>query len=320
MATHFKDLYRRYMEKGLPSSDLREFKKELDHIPDEELWNTMINMEKDSAPEIGMPPMMKKQIRKELHQIIWRRRWYQFAKYAAVIALLVTSSFGIYSLFDTPSSQQMITANVKPGSKSEIILPDGTKVQLNGATTIRYDINDTEQRLVHLSGEAFFDVAKNPDCPFRVMVNDFQIEVLGTSFNVQDYPENKDIVVCLDEGNINLTLPTEKKYPVQPGERLVYNKDNQQCTISKMNDMQRLSMWKQNVIVFKDTPLPEVIKILNRWYNVEFKVEDENVLKYVYTLTSDNTLLEKVLMDLEKIAPVKFEYNEDKKEVIVKMK
>ena len=74
-----------------------------------------------------------------------------------------------------------------------------------------------------------------------------------------------------------------------------------------MNDMQRLSMWKQNVIVFKDTPLPEVIKILNRWYNVEFKVEDENVLKYVYTLTSDNTLLEKVLMDLEKIAPVKFE-------------
>ena len=80
MATHFKDLYRRYMEKGLPSSDLREFKKELDHIPDEELWNTMINMEKDSAPEIGMPPMMKKQIRKELHQIIWRRRWYQFAK------------------------------------------------------------------------------------------------------------------------------------------------------------------------------------------------------------------------------------------------
>ena len=98
------------------------------------------------------------------------------------------------------------------------------------------------------------------------------------------------------------------------------HKDNQQCTISKMNDMQRLSMWKQNVIVFKDTPLPEVIKILNRWYNVEFKVEDENVLKYVYTLTSDNTLLEKVLMDLEKIAPVKFEYNEDKKEVIVKMK
>lgn len=55
MATHFKDLYRRYMEKGLPSSDLREFKKELDHIPDEELWNTMINMEKILHRKSGCP-------------------------------------------------------------------------------------------------------------------------------------------------------------------------------------------------------------------------------------------------------------------------
>ena len=198
---------------------------------------------------------------------------------------------------------------------------DGTKVYINSDSKLRYPKKFAlNTREVYLEGEAYFVVAKNKNRPFIVNLSGPAIHVLGTSFNVQDYPENKDIVVCLDEGNINLTLPTEKKYPVQPGERLVYNKDNQQCTISKMNDMQRLSMWKQNVIVFKDTPLPEVIKILNRWYNVEFKVEDENVLKYVYTLTSDNTLLEKVLMDLEKIAPVKFEYNEDKKEVIVKMK
>ena len=66
-----------------------------------------------------------------------------------------------------------------------------------------------------------------------------------------------------DEGNINLALPTEKKYPVRPGERLIYNKESNECTISRMDDMRRLSMWKQNVIVFKDTPLPEVIKVLN---------------------------------------------------------
>lgn len=125
----------------------------------------------------------------------------------------------------------------------------------------------------------------------------------------------RPLLFCIDPEKVHRMLLSWLKFY-----RYLYNKDNQQCTISKMNDMQRLSMWKQNVIVFKDTPLPEVIKILNRWYNVEFKVEDENVLKYVYTLTSDNTLLEKVLMDLEKIAPVKFEYNEDKKEVIVKMK
>ena len=127
----------------------------------------------------------------------------------------------------------MITANVKPGSKSEIILPDGTKVQLNGATTIRYDVNDTEQRLVHLSGEAFFDVAKSPDCPFRVMVNDFQIEVLGTSFNVNTY--KKDVIeTSLLTGKIKISggsLPHE--YTLTPGEKATYSSVDKALKITK---------------------------------------------------------------------------------------
>ena len=95
MKALFKDLYRQYLEKGVSPTDFGQFKEELNHIPDEELWNVMIDMEKDATTEIGMPPMMKKQIRKEMHQIIWRRRWIQITKYAAVIALLVTSSLGV---------------------------------------------------------------------------------------------------------------------------------------------------------------------------------------------------------------------------------
>ena len=155
MTTHFKNLYRQYIEQGIPSPDFGEFKKELSNMPDEELWNTMIDMDKDATTEIKMPPMVKNQIQKELRLIIWKRRWRQFTKYAAVFALLITSVFGIYSLFETSDTKQMITANVKPGSKSEIILPDGTKVQLNGATTITYNVNNTKERLVQLSGEAF---------------------------------------------------------------------------------------------------------------------------------------------------------------------
>ena len=101
MKALFKDLYRQYLEKGVSPTDFGQFKEELNHIPDEELWNVMIDMEKDATTEIGMPPMMKKQIRKEMHQIIWRRRWIQITKYAAVIALLVTSSLGVYSLLNT---------------------------------------------------------------------------------------------------------------------------------------------------------------------------------------------------------------------------
>ena len=261
------------------------------------------------------------QIRKNIRIKKLKRICFRVAAVLIPVVLIVGLYMQLNSKVDLFGTSEYEEVVVDKGERIQIMFQDGTKVYINSDSKLRYPKKFAlNTREVFLEGEAYFVVAKNKNRPFIVNLSGPAIHVLGTSFNVQDYPETKDIVVCLDEGNINLTLPTEKKYPVKPGERLVYNKDNQQCTISKMNDMRRLSMWKQNVIVFKDTPLSEVIKILNRWYNVEFKVEDENVLKYVYTLTSDNTLLEKVLMDLEKIAPVKFEYNEDKKEVIVKMK
>lgn len=264
---------------------------------------------------------IQEQIRKNIRMKKLKRICFRVAAVLIPVVLIVGLYIQLNSKVDLFGTSEYEEVVVDKGERIQIMFQDGTKVYINSDSKLRYPKKFAlNTREVFLEGEAYFVVAKNKNRPFIVNLNGPAIHVLGTSFNVQDYPENKDIVVCLDEGNINLTLPTEKKYPVQPGERLVYNKENKQCIISKMNDMQRLSMWKQNVIVFKDTPLPEVIKVLNRWYDVDFKVEDEQALKYVYTLTSDNTLLEKVLMDLEKIAPVKFEYNEDKKEVIVKMK
>lgn len=221
-------------------------------------------------------------------------------------------------MFGTSEYEEIIVAK---GERIQMIFQDGTKVYINSDSKLRYPKKFAlNSREVFLEGEAYFEVVKNKHRPFIVNLNGPAIHVLGTSFNVQDYPENKEITVCLDEGIIDMTLPTEKKYPVLPGEKLVYNKESKHCTISRMEDMQRMSIWKQNVIVFKDTSLTEVLKILNRWYNVDFKVEDERTLNYVYTLTSENCLLEKLLMDLEKIAPVKFEYNEDMREVTVRMK
>lgn len=264
---------------------------------------------------------MLEQIRKNIRVKKLKRICFRVA--AVLIPVLFIIGFYIQlnskvDLFGTSEYEEVV---VGKGERIQIMFQDGTRVYINSDSKLKYPKKFAlNTREVFLEGEAYFVVAKNKNRPFIVNLNGPAIQVVGTSFNVQDYPENKDIVVCLDEGNINLALPTEKKYPVRPGERLIYNKESNECTISRMDDMRRLSMWKQNVIVFKDTPLPEVIKVLNRWYDVDFKIEDERALTYVYTLTSDNTLLEKVLMDLEKIAPVKFDYNEDKKEVIVRMK
>ena len=98
--------------------------------------------------------MMKKQIRKELQQIIWRRRWLQYMKYAAIIAIILSSSFGLYTWMNNPESQ-MVAVTVRAGSKAEMALLDGTFVHLNAATNLEYDVNNSKQRLVKLSEKPF---------------------------------------------------------------------------------------------------------------------------------------------------------------------
>lgn len=223
-----------------------------------------------------------------------------------------------YLYTDEGSSFITVRDNWTEGEK---YLQDGTRVYINSDSWLKYPKKfGLSKREIFLVGEAYFVVAKNKKRPFIVNLNGPSVHVLGTSFDVQAYPENKDIVICLDEGHVNLTLSSAKEYPLLPGEKLIYNKESDQCRIIKNDHSKQVSMWKDNVISFKDTPLTEVVKVLNRWYNVNFKIEDEQASKYVYTLTSDNTILEKVLQDLEKIAPVKFEYDEVRKEVTVRMK
>lgn len=210
---------------------------------------------------------------------------------------------------------------VAKGERLQMMFQDGTRAYINSDSRLKYPRKFAlSSREVYLEGEAYFVVSKNPRRPFIVNLNGPAVHVLGTSFDVQAYPESKDITLCLDEGHINLTLPSDKKYPLKPGEKLVYNREDDRCTVTRDVDTQFSSLWKKNVIAFKDTPLSEVIKVLNRWYDVDFEVGDETARNVYFTLTSEHTLLEKVLQDLEKISPLTFQYDEAEKKVTVTRK
>lgn len=210
---------------------------------------------------------------------------------------------------------------VAKGERLQMMFQDGTRAYINSDSRLKYPRKFAlSSREVYLEGEAYFVVSKNPHRPFIVNLNGPAVHVLGTSFDVQAYPESKDITLCLDEGHINLTLPSDKKYPLKPGEKLVYNREDDRCTVTRDVDTQFSSLWKKNVIAFKDTPLSEVIKVLNRWYDVDFEVGDETARNVYFTLTSEHTLLEKVLQDLEKISPLTFQYDEAEKKVTVTRK
>lgn len=199
---------------------------------------------------------------------------------------------------------------VPKGERLQIMFQDGTKVFVNSDSYLRYPCKfGLNVREVELQGEAYFVVAKNEKRPFIVNLGGPAIQVVGTSFNVQAYPENNEIAVNLDEGKINMKLLSKKEVPVLPGERLIYNKTTGYCTVSRNIDTKSSSLWKNNMLVFKDMPLSEVLMRIQRWYDVEFIV-DKNVSQDLFiTLSSKQVLLEKILSDLEIITPLLFKYD-----------
>ena len=250
------------------------------------------------------------------------RRW---TFRAAAVLLPLVLILGLYLHLNTRvdifGAGEYAEIYVPKGERTQMMFQDGTKVYINSDSYMRYPRKfGISERTVELKGEAYFVVAKNKNRPFVVNLNGPSIRVLGTSFNVEAYPENDDIKVNLDEGRINLKLLSDVEVPVSPGECVVYNKNTKSYRVNRNTDTGASSVWKSNVISFKDTTLDEVFSRLGRWYNVDFEVEDDIPSDLHITLVSRHTLIEKVLEDLVKISPLSFGYDEQSAKVYVYLK
>lgn len=214
---------------------------------------------------------------------------------------------------------EYVDVYVPKGERIQVMFQDGTKAYLNSDTHLRYPKKfSLFDRKVFLDGEAYFTVDKNPDRPFVVQINEDMVKVYGTEFDVKAYSSNNIITLALDEGDISLIPYAKGKYCVKPGERLTYDRKTGECRIVKNQDTGFVSLWKKDVLAFRNTPLKDVLEDLNRWYNVPFIVEDSRAYIYSYTIVTENVPLEKMLADLEKISPVKFYF--DGKQVNVSIK
>jgi len=135
--------------------------------------------------------------------------------------------------------------------------------------------------------------------------------VTGTSFNVNAYSDSETIQVVLDEGKTSFQVQ-QGSFPMLPGQQIEYDKTTGRTTLHNLVRPSNASLWKKNVIYFYDTPLTEVIKVLERKYNVTFLVQSVDALNYSYTLTTKQPTIDGILQELQKIAPVTFNRQEDK--------
>lgn len=197
------------------------------------------------------------------------------------------------------------TLRVPSGGEFELILADGTVVILNSDSEVRYPVKFVgNERRIYLSGEAFLEVTEDKRRPFIVTVENSEIRVLGTSFNVHAYPDEKEVFTTLVTGAVEI-VSGGKNIRLSPGEQGVIDSIG---GLSKHDvDTELYTGWKEGKLIFCEETLESVMKIISRWYNVEVFFENPESKKILFTgnvMRYDN--FEKILEMLEITGDTRF--------------
>ncbi|MEO9512692.1 MAG: FecR domain-containing protein [Flavobacteriaceae bacterium] len=204
-------------------------------------------------------------------------------------------------------SEETVEILTKKDSLQEIKLPDGSTVSLNGNSQIIYPKTFSGNvRMVTLKGEAYFDIVHNKKKPFIVQTKAFDIKVLGTTFNVKSYPEDKLSETTLLSGKVELSREEETTIVLEPSQKAIFNRDNEKIEIEKVNTESTLA-WKSGKLIFNRTPLEQVVIDLERKYNTEIEIVSPELLNYEYTGTFDNLTLDEALKLLRISSQIQYE-------------
>ena len=237
-------------------------------------------------------------------------------RYAAVfIIAFITGAISLYFWEQKPSNNLAEVYNeikVPNGEKSTLYLYDGTKIWLNSGTRFRYPVAfSKDKRNVFVDGEAYFEVAKDKNRPFIVHAKEMNIKVLGTRFNVYSYSDDESSSTTLEEGSIDVVVAgTGKKVRLQPGEQLKYSKTSGKETVSKV-DTRLYTSWRENILRFENAPLSEILKKMERWYDVKIVVDKNLDTNERYTTAIKTESLREMLNVLSLTTEMKYEIDEN---------
>lgn len=255
------------------------------------------------------------------------KRNYSMAIVGSILGILFIGGYFLTDRTPIVSTQQLVAEKLEKstskGQRSSILLRDGSKVTLNSETKIIYDDNfGLNNRRIYLNGEAFFEVTKNRNLPFTVTSEHLVTRALGTSFNVRDYADEADASIALATGEVkvNRTAVANKDSNVilKPNEQITLDKTSQ-VWMKTIFDVDRVLSWKENNLYFNDMNLSDIIKTLERWYNVKISVVGNGIekLKYEGTGKFERQSLENILGALG--YTMGFESSVNEKQIIIQL-
>lgn len=213
-----------------------------------------------------------------------------------------------------------VTLSVPRGGKYEITLDDGTRIWINADTELKFpeSFKNAKTREVELKGEAYFEVAHNASKPFKVKMADETIEVLGTSFNLSNYPSDLLNKTTLFTGKIALSLNTQPqaKTVMVPGEQAIYNKQDKKLAIVNVDGRKELA-WKNGDFLYEKDHILTIMKQVERWYDIKVIYEGNFSKSYFSGIVSRSQPLSAVLEMLATTDKLKFRIDKERKEVVL---
>jgi transmembrane sensor len=202
--------------------------------------------------------------------------------------------------YNSGNSTGAITYNILStprGGQYMLSLPDGSKVWLNAASTIKFPTAfTTGERQVELTGEAYFEVAHNAKQPFYVNLKGMTIQVLGTHFNVNAYDDEETIKTTLLQGTVKIVA--QQSVILKPGQEAI-RKQNAPLTVQNYPDAEEAIAWKNGLFIFTNENITSVMRKLARWYNIEVEYEGDVSGKSLWGTISRFEKVSEVLRMLE---------------------
>lgn len=198
-----------------------------------------------------------------------------------------------YNLLQTPR-----------GGQYKITLPDGSKVWLNAASSLKYPVVfNSKERKVEITGEAYFEIAKDAARPFKVQLNQMEVEVLGTQFNINGYTDEDDVRTTLLEGKVKINTAGESNY-LKPGQQAQLKPSGNIKIVNDVN-LEETVAWKDGNFQFENSDIKSVMRQLSRWYDIDVSYQG-NISKHFIGGISRNVKLSQVLSMLQQTGEVRF--------------
>lgn len=272
-------------------------------------WSNL-ELKSSSTDRIRVLSKVKERIKSEEKEVLVRKiafnSWYRrAASIVVVIALSTLMWYQIQEPFSTLNTLGYEVENCDAGDQKEVLLADGSHIFLNGDSRVKYKKELAGSlRNITLQGEAFFDIERDEQKPFVVYLNDAEVKVLGTSFNIKAYPEDEKVETSVLTGKVvfnhvhGILKKKRENMFLIPGQKGIINHDSNSFDQLQVDNELDIA-WMKRKLHFINTPLSEITKSLYRMYGVKFKLTDGSLKDLKITASFENEKLEEVIKILE---------------------